>query len=272
MRHREPRAQSRALLRVTALLIALAAPLTAQEKTAGAAANGPLQYRVSATVTSYCPVERALTLHEVTFNFHNASCQQRSQVAERKTPTLPQSPLYRDVRISGYHFVDWSEGHPSPNSRQAAKIEISKTATTLSASGWLEPASCSKGPSGDNVVEDSFWRAKVVPEVKLLEEEQHLEPPVVAEIIAPKSSAVMTLHASCSGDREPSLQYSVTPIVNGAPQASIYTSPVLIVSKTGTENDAAAGAASIHSHWSPSSLTNQSEFTVTISGAAGATQ
>jgi len=249
-------------------LIALTASAVAQEDSG--ATSSSLTYRVSATITYYCPVEKTLNLHELIFDFHNDSCQDSRQVAERKTPTLPYGPLYRNVRISGYHWIDWGEGHPSPYSRHDAKIEITKTATTLSASGSLAKASCSQSASGKGVVEDSFWQAKAVPEVTLLDEEQHPQLPVEAEIVPPQSSAVLKFPAGCSGDREPALQYAVTPLLNGVAQAAMYTSPLLTAGKSATEKDAALGATSIHARWSPQTSgenSGESELTVTISGS-----
>jgi hypothetical protein len=236
-----------------------------QEKAgAAAAANSSLKYQVCATVTDYCAVARALPLHQVLFDLHNASCQERRQVIERKTPTLPKGPLYRNVGIAGYHLIDWTEGHPSPRTRNTAKIEISRTATTLAASGWLEKASCSKGPSGEVLVEDTFWQARVVPEVQFVEDVEHQEPPVTVDLVPPKTTAVLRLSALCADDREESLQYSVTPIVDGVAQSSIYTSPVLRAGKAGIESDASLGAVSIHSYWSPQSLKGKTELRLTI--------
>jgi hypothetical protein len=265
---------------VAAILIAVAAPAMGQltdglrgqrqddqqtsEKAPGEAS---VKYQIRATLTDYCPVEKSLVLHEVLFDFHNASCRGRNQVSERKTPTLPNGPLYRNVRIAGYHFIDWSEGHPSPSTRNTAKVEISKTATTISASGWLAQASCSTGRSGAALIEDTRWQAKVVPEVQLTEDEEREEPAVIADLVPPKTTAVLMLSASCASDREESLQFTVTPIVNGVAQPSTYSSPVLRPGKTQIESDATLGAASIHSHWSPQPSKGESELSVTIVGS-----
>jgi hypothetical protein len=266
------------LLRWAGVLLAMAAPAVGQRKdqekaSAAATADSSLKYQVRATVTDYCPVERSLNLHQVLFDFHNASCQDRRPAVERKTPTLPNGPRFRNVRIAGYHFIDWSEGHSSPNTRNAANVELSKTTTTLSASGWLEKASCSKDPSGNAIVDDTFWQARVVPEVQFVEDVEHQEPPVTVDIVPPQTSAVLRLSVLCADDREESLQYSVTPIVDGAAQPSIYTSPVLRAGKAGIESDASLGAVSIHSHWSPPSLKGKIEkgktelsFTIVESG------
>jgi len=254
----------RLLLPLAAVLIA-AAPsavgqLLGQDKAeASAVASSSVKYRVSATLTEYCPAERSLNLHQVIFDFHNASCQDRRHVVERKTPTLPNGPRFRNVRIAGYHFIDWTEAHSSPSTRNAANVELSKTATTVSAAGWLGKASCREGPSGKTVVDDTFWQARVVPEVKFIEDVEHQEPPVTVDIVPPKTSTVLTLSASCAGDREESLQYSVVLFVNGAVQSSIYTSPVLRARKTGIESAAPVGSASIHSRWSPKSLKGKTE-------------
>jgi hypothetical protein len=251
------------------VLLAMAAPAVGQGKdqekaSAAATANSSLKYQVRATVTDYCPVERSLNLHQVLFDFHNASCQDRRHAVDRKTPTLPNGPRFRNVRIAGYHFITWSEGHSSPNTRNAANVELSKTTTTLSASGWLEKASCSKDPSGNAIVDDTFWQARVVPEVQFVEDVEHQEAPVTVDIVPPQTTAVLTLSGSCADERAESLQYSVTAIVNGVAQSSIYTSPVLAASKTGIESDATLGSASIRSHWSPQSLKGKTELSLTL--------
>jgi hypothetical protein len=268
----------RLLLHWAAVLIAMAAPATGQvkgEEKAGSssAANNSVKYQVRATVTSYCPVARALPLHEVLFDFHNPSCQERRQVTERKTPTLPKGPFYRNVRIAGYHFLDWAAGHSSPNTRNTANVELTKTATTLSASGWLGQASCNKGSSGHIVVEDTFWQARVVPEVRFVEDVERHGPPATADIVPPKTTAVLTLSASCDG-RDESLQYSVTPIVNGVAEPAIYTSPVLAANQAGVENDVTVDSLSLKSHWGPQSSTGKrtrgkSELSLTIVPSGG---
>jgi hypothetical protein len=259
----------RFLLPWVAVLVAVVPPaagqLLDQEKT-GAVASGSVKYQISATLTDYCPVERTIPLHEVKFEFHNKSCSARSNVAERKTPTLPNGPLYTNVHISGYHLIDWSDGHPSPSTRNAGKIEFSKTATTLSASGWLEKATCTKDdPKGDVLAEDTFWQAKVVPEVQLIEDVPQEETAVIAELDPPQTTAVLQLSANCDSDRPQQLQYSVAPIVDGVAQAPIYKDE-LKAHETAHESRLDEGAASIHSKWSSLPSKGASELSITITG------
>jgi hypothetical protein len=255
------------LLRWAAVLV-LVAPYARGQAVSPRTASASLKYQISATITNYCPVEKTVNLHPLLFDFHNNSCLDSRRVSELKTPTLPQGPLYRNVRIAGYHFIDWSEGHSSPNSRNEAKIEISKTAGTVTAAGSLGKASCSKAASGKSVVEETFWQASIVPEVTLLEDEQQQPPPVTSEIVPPQTTAELTFSSTCPSEREPSVQYSVTPVVNGMAQAAIYTSPLLTASKPATEKDATLGSlgmgsALIHAKWSPQT-SSTSELTVTI--------
>ncbi len=238
----------------------------AQQNDVNAAADSSLKYQISATLTDYCPVERTLPLHEVMFDFHNKSCRAGSHVAERKTPTLPNGPLYTNVHIAGYHLIDWSEGHPSPNTRNTAKVEFSKTATTLSASGWLDKATCTKKPAGDVqakdvLAEDTFWQARVVPEVQLIEDVQQQEPAVMADVVPPQTAAVLKLSAACTSDRPQSLQYTVTQIVNGVAQGSVYTGELQADKKV---NDGEMDGVSIHTLWSASPAKGASELSVTI--------
>jgi hypothetical protein len=252
------------LLQVAAISIVTAMVAAAQQN-GEKAADTSLKYQISATLTDYCPVERTLPLHEVMFDFHNKSCGKRSPVHELKTPTLPHGPLYTNVHLAGYHLIDWSEGQPSPSTRNTAKVEISKAATTLSASGWLEKATCTNGPKGDVLAEDTFWQAKVVPEVQFMEDVEQQEPAVLAELVPPQTAAVMKLFASCDSDREQSLQYKVTPIVNGVPQPSSYTGELKAGEKSvdaGTD-----GSISVRSRWSALSAKGESELSITI--AAG---
>jgi hypothetical protein len=227
------------------------------------ASGSPVKYQITATVTGYCPVQRSVNLHQVIFDLHNASCQDRRHVTERKVPTLPNGPRYKDVRIAGYHFTDWSDGHSSPDTRPRVKIEVTHTATSLSASGWLGKASCNAGPSGKRLVQDTFWQAKLVPEVQFVEDEGHTAAPVIAEILPPQVTAIERLSASCA-DHEQTLQYSVTPILGGVAQSSIYTSPRMASKKTGVENDGTLDGMSIHSDWSAPSADGETELRVTI--------
>jgi hypothetical protein len=252
------------LLQVAAISIVTAMVAAAQQN-GEKAADTSLKYQISATLTDYCPVERTLPLHEVMFDFHNKSCGKRSQVHELKTPTLPNGPLYTNVHLAGYHLINWSEGRPSPNTRNTAKVEISKAATTLSASGWLEKATCTNGPKGDVLAEDTFWQAKLVPEVQFMEDVEQQEPAVLAELVPPQTTLVMKLSASCDSDREQSLQYKVTPIVNGVAQPSSYISELKAGEKSvdgGTD-----GSISVRSRWSTLSAKGESELSITI--AAG---
>ena len=264
---RQFKVKVRGFLPMAAILLALAVPAVGQltDKRAGrsSSASSAVKYEISATLTYYCAVERSLPLHQLVFDFHNASCQSRSQAAERKTPTLPNGPLYRDVHLAGYHLVDWNAGHSSPNTRNTANVEISKTATTLSAAGWLGPASCGKGPSGD-VVEDTFWQARVVPEVRFIEDVEHQEEPVTIDLVPPKTTAILPLSAACADAREETLQYSVTSIVSGVAAASTYTSPVLRASQAGIESDGILGEASIRSRWNLQTSGGKSELSLTI--------
>src|SRR6266853_898716 len=115
------------------LLLLMAASAQAQSSSDP---SGSLQYRISATLTDSCPVQKTVNVHPLRFDFHNASCQSRKHVSERKLPTLPQSPRSKNVRIAGYHFSDWSDGLLSTNTRNAEHIGLSFTAATLTASGW----------------------------------------------------------------------------------------------------------------------------------------
>lgn len=253
----------RFLLPLVAVLVVVVSPAAGQlpdQERAGAAASGPVKYQISATITDYCPVEKIVILHALLFDFHNNSCQNPRRVSELKTPTLPNGPLYRDVRISGYHFADWKEGQPSPNTRNEVKVEISKTAATLTASGMLGKASCSKSATGNAAVEETVWRASIVPEVTLLEDEQRPQD-LAAEIVPPQTTAVLKLSATCESDRPQSLQYTVTPILNGVAQASIYTGE-LQANKKANENG--TDGASIHALWSSLPAKGESELSVTV--------
>jgi hypothetical protein len=267
LRQRECRSKLRCLLQVAAISIITAMVAAAQQSDEKAAADASLKYQISATLTDCCPVERTLPLHEVLFDFHNKSCRAGSKVAERKTPTLPNGPLYSNVHLAGYHLIDWSEGHPSPNTRNTAKVEFSKTAITLSAVGWLDKATCTKksasdGLANDVLVEDTFWQARVVPEVQFVEDLQQQEPAVTVELVPPQTTAVLKLSAAaCASDRPQSLQYTVTPIVNGVAQASIYTGE-LEANKKANENG--TDGASIHALWSSSPAKGASELSVNI--------
>jgi hypothetical protein len=249
---------------LVAVVSVAAGQLPDQEK-AGAAGSGSVKYQISATVTDYCPVERNLPLHEVKFDFHNKSCGNRSQVHELKTPTLPKGPLYTNVHLAGYRLIDWSEGHPSPSTRNTAKVEISKTATTLSASGWLDKATCTEGPKGDVLAEDTFWQAKVVPEVQLIEDVEQEETAVIAELVPPQTTAVLQLSATCDSDRPQQLRYSVAPIVDGVAQAPVYKDE-LKAHEAAHESGLDGGAASIHSQWSSLPSKGASELSITITG------
>ncbi|HXC42612.1 MAG TPA: hypothetical protein VNY51_03705 [Candidatus Dormibacteraeota bacterium] len=253
------------LLQVVAILIVTAMVAAAQQNDVNAAADSSLKYQISATLTDYCPVERTLPLHEVMFDFHNKSCSARRHVAERKTPTLPNGPLYTNVHIAGYQLIDWSEGHPSPSTRNTAKVEISKTATTLSAAGWLEKATCTEGSKGDVLAEDTFWQAKVVPEVQLIEDVEQEETAVIAELVPPQTTAVLQLSATCGSDRPQQLRYSVAPIVDGVAQAPVYNDE-LKAHETAHESGLDGGAASIHSQWSSLPSKGASELSITING------
>lgn len=261
------RLELRWLLLVTAISIVTVMVAAAQQSDEKAAADASLKYQISAALTDYCPVERTLPLHEVMFDFHNKSCSARRHVAERKTPTLPNGPLYTNVHIAGYQLIDWSEGHPSPSTRNTAKVEISKTATTLSAAGWLEKATCTKKPAGDVqakdvLAEDTFWQARVVPEVQLIEDVQQQEPAVTADLVPPQTTAVLKLSAAaCASDRPQLLEYTVTPIINGVTQASIYTGELKAGEKA---NENGTDGASIHALWNALPAKGASEFSVTI--------
>jgi hypothetical protein len=261
----------RFLLPLVGVLVVVVSPVAGQlpdQEKVGIAASGSgsVKYQISATLTDYCPVERTLNLHQVMFDFHNKSCRAGSKVAERKTPTLPNGPLYRNVHIAGYHLIDWSEGHPSPNTRNTAKVEFSKTATTLSASGWLGKATCTKKPAGDVqakdvLAEDTFWQARVVPEVQLTEDLQQQEPAVTEDLVPPQTTALLKLPAACDSDRPQSLEFTVTPLVNGVAQASIYTGELKAGEKA---NKGELDVASIHALWSASQTKGASELRVSV--------
>lgn len=231
------------------------------------APNSSLHYRISATLTDSCPVQKTVNVHPLRFDFHNASCQSRKHVSERKVPTLPQSPRSKNVRIAGYHFSDWSDGLLSPNTRNAENIDLTFTSATLTASGWLGKALCSAKPSGKPVVEDSFWQSSVVPEVQFEDDSEHSEEPVSAEVVPPQEIAVLTLPVACA-DPTQMLQYSVTPVVDGVAQDSIYTSPQLAIQKSAAENGTTSGNVSISGGWSAVFAEGRSELKVTVKSTA----
>jgi len=226
--------------------------------------------QLSATLTYYCTVRRSQDLHPVLFDFHNVSCTERQQVADHKLPTLPKSPRYRDVGIAGYHFADWSEGQASPHTQNRTQVELSKTATTISATGWLEKASCSKNPSEENAVQETLWQAAVVPEVQFIEDEGHQESAAAEAVIDVhrRASAILTLHSSCADAHELSLQYSVAPITKDAAQAPVYTSPVLNGDQAG-HDDRVEDSESIHARWSRRSAKGNTTLRITIARPGG---
>lgn len=201
------------------------------------------------------------------FDFHNDSCQGKRKVSDQKLPTLPNSPRLSDVRISGYHFVEWSDGQASPRSGKPTHIEITYTTTTLSASGWLEKASCRKSPSGNELVQETFWQAAVVPEVRFVEDEEHEEPvEKIVDASLPKTATVLTLSSSCTAPREQSLQYSVAPVRDGAAQIPVYTSPVLNADKAGFDNYTTPDSVHIQAQVRPHFSRGKTQLSLTISG------
>jgi len=230
--------------------------LVAQNSTqAPGTSQSVAKFRVQATLSYTCTVPRSIDIHPVYFDFHNDSCQQRHRVSDRKIPTLPKGPRFTNIRISGYHFIDTKDGQPSPYQNNQSSITISKTDATITASGWLEKASCQQGPSGPKLLHQTAWQAALVPEVHLVEQ---VEQELPAEIVIADGGNNLGFSMDCPNAGLQSLQYSIYSLQDS--HNPLYTSPSLAADKPGSDVFTTLSGISLKTAWSGQLLNGKAQI------------
>jgi hypothetical protein len=230
-----------------------------------------LSYQVTAQVTYYTATPENVNLQSVSFDFHNASCEDRHNLpGDTRTPQLPSGPRISDAQITGYHFANWPDGHASPNTRNQSSIAVTTTATTVSAAGWLDTASCVQEGFIVHVarlLHDTFWQAVVVPEARYTEEKETSvsSAPVTAVAVLPETTAILTFPTASAEAGVKSFSYSVVPVVNGVAQKALYQSPVVSGNERGVDDAVSLGPVSITAHWNPQPVNGMTQVTVKIS-------
>jgi hypothetical protein len=227
-----------------------------------------LQYKVSGQVNYKCSGEQNVNLATVAFDYHNSSCEDRHNVGPNtNTPQLPSGPNMSDAKIVGYQFVNWPDGHPSPNTRDQSSIQVSTTSTTVSASGWLDTASCTCVPiAGCKLNHDTFWQAAVVPEARYTQDNDITEP-VQADTVPvsdPTTSTILSFSTSCSEQGVKNMQYTVVPLVNGVVQSPLYTSPFVSGDEKGVSDTQVLGPVQLSATWNPQAVAGRTQMQVSV--------
>ena len=226
-------------------------------------------YKVDAIITYTCsqqPPDR--NLPAVTFDFHNNSCEDRHNVGDTKTPVLPSGGniVPGSAFISGWHYVNWPDGHSSPNTRNQTSVSPSFTSTTVSAAGWLDTASCGNIGPIHHFFNDTFWQAAIVPECRLtLLAEQTATGTIKVPAALPTTIANINLPTICNEPGPHSFSYVVTPIVNGVANPPLYSSPVRTESEKGVHDSVILGPVTIAASWNPQPINGFSQVALTIS-------
>lgn len=226
-------------------------------------------YKVDTKVAYACSLEQNQNLPYVTFDFHNNSCEDRHNVGDTKTPQLPNVANMQpgSAKIVGWHYVNWPDGHASPNTRNQSSVGVSFTATTVSAGGWIDTATCIKGPFGiAHLNHDTFWQAAVVPETRYtVLNEQTATGTDTLQATLPTTIANINVPTSCNMQGPHSFSYTVTPIVNGVVDSPIYSSPVRTEDEKGVHDVVALGPVSIAASWNPQPVGGMSQVSVSVS-------
>lgn len=230
-----------------------------------------LKYKTTGQVSYKCTRQQNENLATVTFDFHNSSCEDRHNIGpDPRTPQLTSGPDIKNAQIVGFHFVNWPDGHSSPNTRNQSNVQVSTGTTTVSAAGWLDTASCVCGPLvGCKLLHDTFWQAAVVPEERFDAATGTTEPEVtdVVDAAVPTTASVLSFNSSCSEQGVRNMKYSVVPIVNGQAQQPIYESPFINGSEKGVFDKQTLGALELNATWNPQPVGGKTQMQVTITNA-----
>lgn len=222
-----------------------------------------LQYRVSAKASYSCTVPKAGELPPVTIGLENSSCEDRKNYSEVRTPALPSGPGISNVRITGYHFVN------GPNLRNQSSIAVSTTATTITAAGWLDTATCVQIGFPIHIAHldhPTNWSATIVPEIQFDQSMEHDEiaKPTLVPAILPVTTATLQVNSSCFEPGAKSFSYTVTPEINGMDQSDLYDSPIATGSEHGVSQSATLNSVSLTGTWNPQPVSGTSQIAITI--------
>jgi hypothetical protein len=225
-----------------------------------------VEYAMTAKVVYSCSVPQTVNLPEQDFDFHNDSCEDRKDESDTRTPTLPVDATFSNVAVSGEHYINWDGAHQSPNTRNQSSIGVSYTTTTVTAAGWLDTASCTNFIAGKKLDHDTFWQARVVPEVSYVLAQQHIEPTTTIQVQAQDgtTSGNLSFNTSCGETGVKIFSYSVTPIVKGQAQAPIYVSPDIQGNQDGVSDKQVLNTFIIDANWNPVPVAGKTQVSIQV--------
>jgi hypothetical protein len=222
------------------------------------------KYKFTAKTSYSCNASPTTNLPGIPIHFENRACESGQNVTDTRTPPLPSGPGITDAAIVGYHFAG------GPSAVNVTHIGVSYTATTITASGSLDTASCINTPFSHSLLHDTHWDAVLVPEVRYTQAVEHDETagPTLVSASLPTTNVNLSIPSACFEPGSKTFSYVVTPVINGVEQNPLYTSPNQTGSEHGVTDQANLGGVTINGQWNPTPIAGVSQVSISLSAPA----
>jgi hypothetical protein len=222
------------------------------------------KYKFVAKTSYSCHATPTTNLPGIPIHFENRACESGQNVGDTRTPPLPSGPGITDAAIVGFHYAG------GPSAVNVTHIGVSYTATTITAAGSLDTATCVNTPFSHSLIHDTHWDAVLVPEVRYTQAVEHDETggPVIVDASLPTTSANLTIPSACFEPGSKTFSYVVTPVINGVEQKALYTSPNQTGSEHGVTDQGNLGGITINGQWNPNPVAGVSQVAIAVSAPA----
>ena len=195
-------------------------------------ANAHNQFQIQAHADVSCVVTSEADLPSHQFSFSNASCENRQGIHPTDGNANYSWSVPQGCKIVSFqNHTDWE--------RDASDVSLAITAdNAISASGWIDTASCVWGPFGSSHLDHSTdWAHTVTPHIRC---QNSPAIPLDAtsggvNIGKPSTQVCVSLKKTCSQNQQSddSFSFTLSSLSGGAGPKSLYTSPTTSVSSSG---------------------------------------
>ncbi len=222
------------------------------------------KYKVTAKTSYACHTNPTINLPGIPIHFENRACESGQNVTDTRTPPLPSGPGIADAVIVGFHFAG------GPSAQNVTHIGVTYTATTITAAGSLDTATCVNTFISHTFIHDTHWDAVLVPEVRYTQAVEHDETggPSLVDASLPTTSVNLTIPSACFEPGPKTFSYVVTPVVNGVEERPLYVSPNQTGSEHGVTDQGNLGGITITGQWNPNPVAGISQVAVAVSAPA----
>ncbi len=214
--------------------------------------------QLTASVAFTCPNTQVSTLEQKVFYFDNTSCDQRKTVTHTERWVMPSD---------GCSILSTNDS-PGALNRNQSNIVMSPGYDSVTAAGWIDPATCFSVPFvGAKLLHSSEWQRLASPKIKCPTHDQRVTTSTSPDVpITASTQICVDLDKTCN---EPGSQFwfSLRGKASGMVPQEIYSSPRTVVgTASASPVSVTVPVGNISASYTAPPVNGKSQVCVTIKG------